>query len=260
MKKLIFLGAVAGFLLPLATLAQSNLDGTWKVDMNRARMTKPLVILFQDGVLKQDLGFPGVPLKADGQYYPVSGDPRIDAVSLTVVDDRHLEVKEQKNGRIVSTTQIELSPDSNTTTETLSDSSTSTTPVTEKVIFKRVASAPPGSSPFSGSWLEVKVAASDSAITFTFATQGDSVHLTTPTGYSYTAKVDGTEAPFNGDPGVTVVSLKRIDPNTYEETDKLGDQVVYVAHMTVAADGKTMSIKTHNFRRQSTYEYVAVKQ
>jgi hypothetical protein len=55
MRKLIFLGTLAGLLLPLAALAQSNLDGTWRVDMKRAAHDpKPIVVLVQKGIDKCD--------------------------------------------------------------------------------------------------------------------------------------------------------------------------------------------------------------
>jgi len=37
--------------------------------------------------------------------------------------------------------------------------------------------------------------------------------MTTPTGQKYTAKMDGTEAPFSGDPGLTAVSVKKMGAN-----------------------------------------------
>jgi hypothetical protein len=85
--------------------------------------------------------------------------------------------------------------------------------------------------------------------------------MTSPTGQSYTTKLDGIEAPYHGDPGTTTVSLKRrLGPNTYEETDKLGDKAVFVARMTVSADGKTMSLENHDLLRDRTSKFVAVKQ
>jgi len=199
-------------------------------------------------------------VKTDGAYHSVSGNPYIDMAAVKIVDARHVESNGQKNGQLVYSDRIELSADGNTTTETFSDSSASTTPVTGKEVFERVASAPPGSLPFSGSWRLVKAEdLSDNTLTFSFKTEGDSVQMTSPTGQSYTAKLGGTEAPYHGDPGVTTASLKRIGPNTYEETDKLGDKVVGVARMTVSADGKTMSVEVHDLRIDRTSKYVAVK-
>ncbi len=77
---------------------------------------------------------------------------------------------------------------------------------------------------------------------FTNKVEGDSLSMSTRTGQSYTAKLDGTEAPYKGDPGTTSVSVKKVDKNTIEETDKRDGKVISVARMTVAADGKNMTI------------------
>ncbi|MFZ0731214.1 MAG: hypothetical protein WAM79_02700 [Candidatus Sulfotelmatobacter sp.] len=55
-----------------------------------------------------------------------------------------------------------------------------------------------------------KAAASADAITWTYKVNGNELTMTNPTGQSYTAKLDGTEAPYKGDPGTTSVSLKML--------------------------------------------------
>ena len=47
----------------------------------------------------------------------------------------------------------------------------------------------------------------------TFSMQG-------PQASSYEAKLDGKDYPYKGDPGITSVSVKKIDANTVDETDK----------------------------------------
>lgn len=84
-----------------------------------------------------------------------------------------------------------------------------------------MAKGPAGSSAISGSWRTTKVeTVSDNAITTTYKVNGDELTMTTPTGQSYTAKLDGTEAPYKGDPGTTSVSVEQMGKNTIEETDK----------------------------------------
>ncbi len=48
----------------------------------------------------------------------------------------------------------------------------------------------------------------------TYKVNGDELTMTTPTGQSYTAKLDGTEAPYKGDPGTTSVSAKQMGKNS----------------------------------------------
>lgn len=58
----------------------------------------------------------------------------------------------------------------------------------------------------------------------------------------YTASYDGKDYPITGLPTVDVVSLKRIDANTSERTDKKAGKLVQTYHRQVAADGKTMTV------------------
>ena len=101
---------------------------------------------------------------------------------------------------------------------------------------------------------------SDNGIMFTYKVQGDSLNMTNLTGQSYTAKLDGTEAPYKGDPGTTTVSVKRVDKNTMEETDKRDGKVIAVARMMVSADGKTMTIAVDDKLHGTKSEFTATKQ
>ncbi len=82
--------------------------------------------------------------------------------------------------------------------------------------------------------------------------------MTTPTGQSYTAKIDGTEAPMKGDSGITSVSVKKIGNNTIEETNKRGDKVVGVMKATV--DGNTLNCTYDDQLHGSSMKYTATKE
>ena len=60
---------------------------------------------------------------------------------------------------------------------------------------------------------------SDNAITWSYKVNGDDLTMTSPTGQTYTAKMNGPEAPMQGDPGITTVSVKSMGKKTLEETD-----------------------------------------
>ena len=48
MKKLLWIGLLASFLMRVPAMAQSAIDGTWKVDMSKAQLPKkPDVYLLQ---------------------------------------------------------------------------------------------------------------------------------------------------------------------------------------------------------------------
>jgi len=72
--------------------------------------------------------------------------------------------------------------------------------------------------------------------------------------------MNGPEAPYKGDPGTTSVSVKSMEKNTVEETDKRDGKVINVNKMTVAADGKTMNIVSEDKLHGRTSRFVATKQ
>ena len=101
---------------------------------------------------------------------------------------------------------------------------------------------------------------SENSFTWTYKVNGDEVTMTSPTGQSYTAKVDGTDVPMKGDPGVTSISVRMIGSDTLEETNKRDGKVVGVSTLTVAADGKTAKSVYVDKLQDRTYEASATKQ
>jgi hypothetical protein len=205
--------------MPGLATAQSAFDGTWKVNMNKVELPeKPDVFLLQNGMYECKTCTPPIKVKADGQDQAVSGDPYRDTAAIKVISDREIQETDKKNGKTVGTATTTVSPDGNTLAVEFSDSSNSNAaPVTGKAEEKRVAKGPAGSHAISGSWRTVKYEGlSENAITWTYKVSGDELTMTNPTGQSYTAKMDGTEAPYKGDPGTTSVSVKLIGKDTLE--------------------------------------------
>ena len=54
--------------------------------------------------------------------------------------------------------------------------------------------------------------------------------------------------------------MKRMGKNTIEETDKRDGKPISVARITVADDGKTMTIAVNDKLRGTTSQFVAEKQ
>jgi hypothetical protein len=59
---------------------------------------------------------------------------------------------------------------------------------------------------------------------------------------TYTAKFDGTDAPWAGNALADTASPKRVDDNTYENTWKKGGKVTVTAKVVVSKDGKAMTV------------------
>jgi hypothetical protein len=243
MKKVLFLAAFGALFVPALASAQSALNGTWKIDMNKVDFSKkPDVFVLQNGMYSCKTCTPPYEIKADGTDQAVSGHPYFDTIAIKVLNDHSIEETDKKNGKVVGTSTTTASADGKTVMFTFSDSSNTNggPPVTGKGEAVLVAKGPAGSNAISGSWRTSKIEGlSDNATVWTYKVTGDMLTMSNPTGQSYTAKLDGTEAPMKGDPGVTSVSVKMLGKDTLEETDKRDGKVIGVAKFTVEKDGKT---------------------
>jgi hypothetical protein len=249
-------------LAPAYATAQSAFDGTWKFELDTAKFpTKPDEYLLKDGMYHCKTCVPPVEVKADGQDQKVGGHPYYDTVSIRMVDDHTIEETDKKDGKTVTTSKARVSADGNTLMLEFSDSSaTNGAPVTGKGEETRVAKGPAGSHAISGSWRMAKMdALSENAMSVTYKVTGDSLSMSNPTGQGYTAKLDGTEAPYKGDPGTTSVSVKKMGPSAIEETDKREGKVISVVRMTVSADGKKMTILVDDKLHGTHAEFAATK-
>lgn len=256
-KLLVFL-----FLLPLLASAQSSLDGTWKVDFSKSKLEdKPEVRVLKDGMYECRTCRFKYTIKADGSDQQVTGNPYMDSLSVKVVDDKHIERSWKKDGRITGSDKQSVSDDGNTTTIQWTDNSAENgKTITGQTVMKRVAKGPAGSHAVSGSWKPEKVSdVTEEGMLLTLKVEGDSLTMSTPTGQGYTAKFDGTEAPFTGDPGIRKVSLKKLTANSIQETDM--DQNGKVVNITtMSSNGKELTLNNDDKLRGTKTRFVATKQ
>ncbi len=112
-----------------------------------------------------------------------------------------------------------------------------------------------------GSWRTAALdAVSDNGLTITFKASADGLMMSWPTGESYRAKFDGKQYPIKGDPGGSLVSLKKLDERPIDETVKRDDRIDEVNHLTVSADSGTLHVKSEDKVRRTTTTWIAAKQ
>jgi hypothetical protein len=243
-------------------LAQNPLEGTWTVDMSSVQFpAKPDVLVVQNGTYQCKSCVPPINLKADGSDQKVTGHPYFDTMSIKVVDDHNIEGTTKRNGQVVGTEKDSVSADGNTLTTNWTDSgqpSGGTQSGTSTAT--RVGKAPASGNMVTGSWRTQKADSPAAVLTWTYKFDGDELTMTNPTGQSYTAKLDGTDAPYKGDPGTTSVSVKMLDKDTLVETDKRNGKTIGVLKMTAAADGKMAKASYEDKLRGTTVTGQAQKQ
>jgi hypothetical protein len=266
MRGICWRGAFALFftsvlLVPTLLMAQSPFDGTWCTNMDQAKLSpKPYVFSLDKGMYDCSSCSPKIDVKADGQDQSVTGQS-YDTINVREVDPKSIAITTKKNGKLVNEQTRTVSDDGNSLTlKSTTHPQNGDQIVTAEVTFTRVGKAPAGANGTSGSWRVNKVNESQNGLTTTYKSNGDELSMSTPTGQSYTAKLDGKDYPVKGAYFYNSVSLKRIDDRTIEETDKRDSKVVEVAKMTVSPDGKKMTVVATDKLTGRTSTFVAEKQ
>lgn len=251
----------AALLVASPALAASPIDGTWKIDTASAQFSeKPITVLLAGGEYSCDCT-PPFKVKADGAFHKVVGIPYIDEASVKVLDQTSIEETDKLNGKVAYKSKTVLSPDGKAATTTWTDYSAPDGKAVEgSQLQTRMGAAPAGSHPLSGKWKSEKVAASDAVLTSTMKLNGNVLTMTTPNGYRYDATLGGKPVPIKGDTGNTLASVKKLADGSFEETDYRLGKPVTVMTMTPSADGKTISVKSHNVERNTDTTYTMIRQ
>ncbi len=247
-------------LLPAAALASSALDGTWKTKMDSMKTTgKPDVYLIVEGTYTCSSCSPEVKVKADGADHKVTGQDYYDTKAVKVVDARTVEITNKLAGKTIATITVSVSADGSTLSGKFTDYSGSK-PATAVYTEKRIAAAGAGAHAMSGTWQPDQMSQGNDALrTVSYEMKGDhfSMHWN---GQSYDAKFDGKEYPIEGDPGHTVVTMKRIDENTVEEIDHRKGKVTDEIRIAASKDGKTVDVTDKDVVHGQTTTFTLAKQ
>jgi hypothetical protein len=245
-------------LFPMASRSQSPFDGTWVIDTNKNRnfaAEKPIAYSLADGMFRDGNRV----VKADGKDQKVPATGYWDTVSVRIVDDHTVEVTSRKAGKPTFTETDTVSPDGNTLTQVVKDT-TEAEAVTLESVFSRIAPAPPGAHALSGSWQIFKQSRSENSTIVTYKCTSLGFSAETPLGERLDAKFDGKFYQIEDDPAHTMVSLKLINPYTVEQTNVRDGKVVFVVRLEVTPDGKAIhasseskeggSVKTWELHKQ----------
>lgn len=221
-----------------AAASADSISGTWKADINSVQFDqKPDEYLLKDGQYSCKSCGPAYSVAADGAFHPVKL-PYADEMAVKVVDDRNITRTSKKGGREVGGTSMAVSADGNTLTVSFTDSSVADSPPSKgEVTETRVGPAPAGAHAVSGQWKPGKLANFNAeALTVTYRLEGDTLHMSAPSGVSFDAKIGGPDVPIKGDIAGTTASVVK-SGDSYVETDKRDGKVVWVGTFTVGSDG-----------------------
>jgi hypothetical protein len=249
-------------LLPAGLLAQTAFDGVWIANVDKAELPKKAQsYLLQNGVYQCSTCVPGVKAEADGKDHHVAGSPYFSTVNIRIIDDHTLEITEKQGDKVVYSETDKVSPDGGSLTASITDSAGfDGQPIDAQQTYSRVAPAPAGASPISGSWQVQKLTISSAnGSTVTYHSMKDGLEASTPDGEGYKAKFDGKDYVIKGDPARGTVCLRLVNDHTIEETDKLEGTPHFKVLMTVSPDGNSMKVVENDLERGTETTYTMEK-
>lgn len=237
--------------LPMVALAQSPFDGTWRPDPQKPSPTDgPDSFSLLGAIYKCASCKPAYTVKADARDQPVAGNDFYDTVSITVMDDHTVLKVAKKGGKTMFQSKLVVSPDGAALTESQTLLGMGPRPIEITRKSSRSSAGPAGSHLISGRWLPLETDLTHHDEDTTFKISDGSLSMSDRMGRSFRAKLDGTDAPYQGDPEFTAVSIKMIDGRTIEESDKSEGKVVKINRWAVDPDGKTIHARFDNMRGQ----------
>jgi hypothetical protein len=203
---------------------------------------------------------PNVKIKADGQEHPVTGSPYADSGIVMMPDNNSVELTGKKGGQVAYHITMMVAADGKTLNRKVEAHTTGDQMVTYSSVYERVGEPRAGANAVAGAWKRQKLVASENGLTFSYMFTGDGLNYKASDGEAYSAKFDGKDYPYTGDPATTTVSLKKIDDNTIEETDKNNGKVMAVTRMSISPDGKSLTMVSQDKREGISNTFVADKQ
>jgi|SRR5215469_953042 len=262
MKRTVPFVLLLSWFAPVLGSAQGPFDGTWKLDSDLTQSTVHYDYVLQDGTFHCTTCDQPTAVKADGLDQRVAGNPCYDTVSVRVVDDHTTEETDKKNGKTVGTQRMTVAADGNTATAEWTESCNAKGDVVSgKDIMARLSPGPHGSHAISGSWkIAKRISRSENALVITLKLTPDTFSFSDPAGVGYVARLDGTETPFKGDLSGTIVSVKRIDERTIEQTDKRDGKVLGVTRFVLSADGTTLAVSQEDTAKGTVRKFILNKQ
>lgn len=211
--------------------AQSSMDPPNKLTITRLHDAVHIVI---SGDTHVDLT-----AKLDGHDSSVQGNPAFNQIELRRIDKHQVEVKEKKDGTVVTTIHDKISKDGNELTSTTSQNGRA-----DKItVWTRSGGKRLAVDLFAGEWTQdlSKTRLRQGTPLKIEANGTDGVHFSGD--FSYSARFDGKEYDLRNSVNDTV-TLQLVDAHTVDSIYRRGDQITQKDRWVVSPDGAQMTLTT----------------
>jgi hypothetical protein len=211
--------------------AQSSLDPPNKLSITRLHDEVHAVISGQT-----HLDFTA---KLNGHDASIPSNPAFNQIELRRIDKHQVEIREKKDGTVVTTIFDKLSKDGNELTST-----TSQTGRADKItVWKRTGGKKMANDLFAGEWTEdLSKTRLRQGLALKIEPDGkDAVRFSGD--FSYTARFDGKEYDLKNSVNDTV-TLQLVDSHTVDSIYRRDEQITQNDRWVVSADGSEMTMTT----------------
>ncbi len=177
--------------------------------------------------------------KLDGHDSSVQGNPAFNQIELRRIDKHQVEVKEKKDGTVVTTIHDKISKDGNELTSTTSQNGRA-----DKItVWTRSGGKRLAVDLFAGEWTQdlSKTRLRQGTPLKIEANGTDGVHFSGD--FSYSARFDGKEYDLRNSVNDTV-TLQLVDAHTVDSIYRRGDQITQKDRWVVSPDGAQMTLTT----------------
>jgi len=242
MKTLLILLLAAA---PALSFAQSPFDGTWVIEQNATLPQKPIEFSLANGTFHCTGCIITMDAKADGLDHKVPEADYWDTINVEALDSHALEIIAKKAGKTMYTEFDAISPDGDTLTQLVKDTTEADT-VTIETMSRRLSKGPADAHLISGTWHAYETHRSSNASFITYKCTPEGFSGESPIGEKFDAKFDGKFYPVEDDPGHTMVAARLLAPNEVLLTHKRKEKIVSTSQMTADPDGKTIHVVFEN--------------
>lgn len=250
----------AAFVLALQAPAASPFTGTWLADLGSQHLPDhPDVYLVARGRYRCDSCRPARDYPADGRAHAVPGDADVASESVTVAGPRTI-VTRIVGPALVRATRMTVARDGRMATYVSIDRRPGV-PGTLRSVYlaRRIAPAPPGAHPVSGSWQGVRyVSVPDRVRTTMLELDGERFTYAVPIGVSYSATIGGPPVTVQGPYGGRyAAAVRRLDADTLVETRTEGSRPLFERRFHLSPDGRALDIATTDLAAGTTFRITA---
>jgi hypothetical protein len=177
--------------------------------------------------------------KLDGHEASVQGNPAFNQIELRRIDKHQVEVKQKKDGVVVTTIHDKLSRDGSELTSTSSQNGR----LDKITVWTRTGGKKSANDLFAGEWTQdLSKTRLRQGLALKIEADGiDGVRFSGE--FSYTARFDGKEYDLKNS-GNDTVTLQLVDAHTVDSVYRRDDQITQKDRWVVSADGAEMTLTT----------------